>query len=84
MKQKKSMLKTCSVFLHDDTVDDVLEWLAEFCELVQTLLNNITGPLVHFVVLICVSTNCCLWMSYILNEKILYTVESAKIRDKKD
>lgn len=50
-------MKTSSVLLHDHTGHDVLERLAKLGELIQTLLDYIGSPLVHFVVLVCVSTD---------------------------
>ena len=52
-------VQTSSIFLHDHTIYNVLEWLAQFSKLVKTLLNNITGPLVHFIVLVWIASNCC-------------------------
>ena len=50
-------VKTSPVLLHDDTGYNVLERLAKLGELIQTLLDDIGSPLVHFVVLVCVSTD---------------------------
>lgn len=50
-------VKTGSIFLHDDTGDDVLERFSELGQLIQTLLDDIGSPLIHFVVLVGISAD---------------------------
>lgn len=50
-------VKAGSIFLHDDTGHNVLEWLSELGQLIQTLLDDIRSPLIHFVVLVSVSAD---------------------------
>ena len=47
---RKTLITVVFFFFLEPT--NIFEWLSLFGELVETLFNNVGGPLVHFVVLV--------------------------------
>ena len=43
-------MQACPVLLHYNAGDNVFERFVEFGQLVQTLLNHVGVPLIHFIV----------------------------------
>ena len=67
-------MQTGSILLHYDACNNVFEGFIKLRELIETLLNNIWIPLIHFVVLIWATPNCIFnrllnYVWYVINDK---------------